>query len=174
MLVQLLKKIAAWFMFPSNVNEAVKTTVSIVVDAFATNITAKIFEKIINFLEENLNKNIEQLHRFDYKNADIIKALKNLFSSKDAKDVTKNFADHLGKHFKIRTNWGKLFKSCMDPVSLMKISVYLMLLIASFIMNYRHKKHAIEDYKGESEEYTNNRSEENLDKICVWHEKDFV
>lgn len=168
------KKIAKWFTFPSNVKEAVKTTLSIVVDAFSSNISSLILDKIIGFLETNLDKNINQLELNDPESADIIKTLKNIFSSKESAKIAKKLSDRLGK-FKVKPNWDKLFHYFTDPVILMKISVYLMLLIASFIMNYHHKKIAIKfDYKTESEEYLNNPNDENIKNICSRHEKEFT
>ena len=47
----------------------------------------------------------------------------------------------------------------------MKISCYLLLLIASFVINYRYKKVAIEDYTTMSKKYTNNCTKANLQTI---------
>lgn len=49
-----------------------------------------------------------------------------------------------------------------------------MLLIASFILNYRLNKSDIDydDYKNKSNEYLDNP--ENLEKICIRHKNDFV
>lgn len=168
------KKISEWFVFPQNAKKVVKTTVSIVFDSFASNISAKIYEKILKFLEDNLNENIKQLDKNDKNCAEVIKTLKGIFSSKEAKIITQSLSHHLGKFFKIKPKLNAILSSCIDQVSLMKISVFLMLLIASFIMNYRYNKIAIESYNEESEEYLNDRSDENLQKICKNHENDFV
>lgn len=160
--------------FPSNVKEAVKTTVSIVVDSFATNISSRLFDKIISFLEDNLDKNIEQLNSYDSESAEIIKLLKNIFSSKEAEKLTTNLSKHLGKLFKVKTNWGKLAEKCVDPVNLMKISVFIVLLIASFIMCWRRKKMRIEDYSKDSLNYLNDKSEENLKEIQKNIKNEFV
>lgn len=118
------KNIAKQFTFPSNIKEAVKTTITIVADSFISNISIKIFDKIIDFLEKNLDNNIEQLNVFDTKSSKIIKNLKNAFSSKKAAEITKNLAGNLRKHFKINPKWSTLFKCFTDPVSLMKISTF--------------------------------------------------
>lgn len=53
-LTSIASKIAKWFTFPSNIKDVIQKTATIVINAFDDRI-------IINFLEENLDKNIEQL-----------------------------------------------------------------------------------------------------------------
>ena len=167
------KKIASWFTFPANAKEALKKTISIVVNAFASEVSKKIFDKIIRFLEDNLNKNINQLKENDEKSAEIITLLKAIFESPKAEAITEKLSDHLGSLFQINTNWAKLTESFIDPVNIMKISVYIMLLVASFMLNYHYNKIRLQDYTEESKEFNDNcHNPKKLNELCNRHNGD--
>ncbi|KAK8852979.1 hypothetical protein M9Y10_017976 [Tritrichomonas musculus] len=159
------KKIAEWFTFPANAKESLKKTATIVVNAFAKEISKEIFKRIIKFLEKNLNANIEAIRNYDQKSAELIETLRDIFTSATSEEITGAISDKIGSLFEININWSELAKSCIDPISIMKISVYLLLLMASFIMNYRHNKQEIKDFSKDSEEYTNKLT---LSQISYW------
>lgn len=112
-------------------------------------------------MKKTLDDNILKLEDFDKGNAEIIKKLQKIFDSQDAKNVANKIGNKLESFFEVKTNWDELGKSFFDPVSIMKISVYILLIAASFILNYRHTKKSIKNYEVESNEYNNNCKDSN-------------
>ena len=165
-------KISKWFSAPGGIATIAKKTAKIALNALATNFLDKIYDKILEFLECNLNNNIDQLSKSgEEANARIIEILKGIFDSSDARDVTNKLSNFLGKRFKIKSRLGNIGEFLLQPVQLMRISGYLLLLLASFVMNYRHKKQRLRDYTNESKEYNDNPNEKTLNKLFKKHEK---
>ncbi|KAK8889422.1 hypothetical protein M9Y10_034168 [Tritrichomonas musculus] len=169
------KKIAKWFTFPSNAKEALKKTVSVVVNIVSSTISQKLLDKIIEFLENTFNNQLQDLHKFGKTGiftADILNKLKGLFDTNAAVDITKNVSEHLGNLFQFKTNFDKLVQNCLDPVRLMKISVLILLCIATFIINFRFKQVSIQDYSNDAKEYDSNYGKEKMNELAKKHKKD--
>lgn len=168
----LAKKISEWFVFPTNTGIIIKKTVSVIASAFTSTISNAIYGKLIDYLKNVLDKNIKKLKSYDKMNAKIIKKLKELFESpigdelsNVASSISSKIKEHLGKYFTVKTDFSKLAGNIVNPLQMLRISAYLLLIIASFIMNFRYSKTSIKDYKTVSEEYTKDCTREKLDEI---------
>lgn len=96
----------------------------------------KIFEKIIDKLKEMITKNL--------KNKEIglsllFETIINIFVPMENDTVNEKLSDNVFAHFKINDNAKEYLKSLNIFGRMLKIGILFILLIATFILNFKHK-----------------------------------
>lgn len=165
------KKIVEWFAcFPKKITkEVVLRCVSVVVNVVAPELARALLDKVIDFLKNELNKQLKTLNEFNSEKAKtaakIIKKIRDIFNSSLGQNFVKTVTNRLTDCIKITFDWQKLIKNCLDPVRLMKISFLLLLNLATYIMNFNSRKDAIEISKDCADQYQEDPTKENIDSL---------
>lgn len=167
-LATIAKKIFPWFaFFPSQLTKEVTLRcISVVVDVVAPELAHILLDKIIFFLEDSLNKQLEKLNTYDLNNYQIVKEIISIINSSIVQDVAKMTTRKLSDLYNITLNWQKLMKKCLDPMRMMKISFLILMNLAVFMMifNCSHKE-AINHSKSDTEQYDKNPTQNELNKL---------
>ena len=119
-------------------------------------------KKIYKFIDKCLDKQIEKLDKIDSESKGIIENLRYLFDSGD--NFRDSVSDLLGGSFSIPSIFGLYFGQFLNDPLLLKISIHLILLLASFLINFIKHKKRIERSKSDSKEFDSTYDTKNIDE----------
>ena len=158
-LASMAKDIGEWFTcFPAKLTkELAMKAVGLIVSTVSEELFHFGLDKIIELLQETLNKQLKKLRSINSNQAieaaNIIDDLKSLFTSKTGQKINEKFSSFLGDKIHVTVDWQELLKSCLDPERIMKISFFIILCASTFIMNFSCRKNAIQQAQKDSDEF---------------------
>ena len=138
-----------WFAtFPLKITkEIVLKAVGFILNQSAPYLVNFGLDKVIKFLNETLEKQINRLEKIKTEQAEqaasVIHAIKSIFNSTIGDQANGKAVRFYDGKIKFNFNFKKFSRRCYDPRRLVKISFLILLCVATFILNFNTRKDAI-------------------------------